>query len=98
MDDILGALGGAQMARLEAILELRSERASVYDRWIKDVDWLTPQILPKSCRHGYQSYVCLFRPEEPTLANVEDLHRRRNELMDSLEAAGIATRPGTHAV
>jgi len=98
MTDIQGALGVAQMARLEAILELRSERASVYDRWIKDMDWLTPQVLPKSCRHGYQSYVCLFRPEEPTLANVEELHRRRNELMDSLEAAGIATRPGTHAV
>ena len=42
--------------------------------------------------------MCLFRPEKPSLANVEDLNRRRNELMDSLETAGIATRPGTHAV
>jgi perosamine synthetase len=98
MTDIQGALGVAQMARLEAILELRTERANVYDRWIEGVDWLRPQALPESCRHGYQSYVCLYRPEDPTLANVEDLHRRRNELMDSLEAAGIATRPGTHAV
>ena len=98
MTDIQGALGVAQMARLDAILELRTERARVYDRWLQDVDWLRPQALPEACRHGYQSYVCLYRPEEPSLSNVADLHGRRNQLMDSLEAAGIATRPGTHAV
>jgi perosamine synthetase len=98
MTDIQGALGVAQMARLEAILELRAERAGVYDRAIRGLSWLRPQALPEGCRHGYQSYVCLFRPEEPTLSNVEQLHSGRNELMDSLEAAGIATRPGTHAV
>jgi dTDP-4-amino-4,6-dideoxygalactose transaminase len=29
--------------------------------------------------------------------NVESLHQQRNRLMASLEADGIATRPGTHA-
>jgi dTDP-4-amino-4,6-dideoxygalactose transaminase len=42
--------------------------------------------------------VCLYRPDAPTLANLDGLHQGRNRLMDSLEAAGIATRPGTHAV
>ena len=55
MTDIQGALGVAQMSRLEAILELRTERARVYDRRLEDVDWLRPQALPESCRHGYQS-------------------------------------------
>ena len=98
MTDLQGALGVAQMGRLEAILELRTERARAYDRRLAGIDWLRPQRLPAGCEHGYQSYVCLFRPETPSLRNVDDLHRRRNELMDSLEAAGIATRPGTHAV
>ena len=98
MTDIQGALGVAQMARLEAILELRTERARVYDRWMQGVEWLRPQALPDGCRHGYQSYVCLYRPEDPSLSNLEELHQSRNNLMDSLEAAGIATRPGTHAV
>lgn len=98
MTDIQGALGVAQMARLEAILELRTERARVYDRRLQDIEWLRPQALPDDCRHGYQSYVCLYRPEAPSLSNLEVLHERRNHLMDSLEAAGIATRPGTHAV
>ena len=30
--------------------------------------------------------------------NIAQLHRQRNALMDALEAAGVATRPGTHAV
>jgi dTDP-4-amino-4,6-dideoxygalactose transaminase len=98
MTDIQGALGVVQMGRLEAILELRTERARVYDRRLKDVGWLRPQALPDDCTHGYQSYVCLYEPEAPTLANLEGLHQGRNKLMDSLEAAGIATRPGTHAV
>src|SRR5205809_3646849 len=41
---------------------------------------------------GYQAYVCLFRPEEPTVENVAALHERRNRLMLELEEAGIATR------
>lgn len=47
--------------------------------------------------HGYQAYICVSRLEEPTLAKVERLHARRNELMVSMEREGIATRQGTHA-
>ena len=98
MTDLQGALGVAQMKRLEWILEQRTLRAEKYDDALKEITWLRPPVLPTEYRHGYQSYVCLFQPEVPTLANVEDLHRKRNSLMDSLETAGIATRPGTHAV
>jgi perosamine synthetase len=98
MTDIQGALGVAQMARLGAIQELRATHAHVYDGWMRGVDWLQPQALPDGCRHGYQSYVCLYQPEKPSLANVARLHEGRNGLMDALETAGIATRPGTHAV
>ncbi len=98
MTDIQGALGVAQMGRLEWILEQRTCLARRYDQALVSLGWLRPPILPEGCRHGYQAYVCFFRPEPPTLVNVEDLNRRRNALMDRLEAAGIATRPGTHAV
>ena len=47
--------------------------------------------------HGYQAYVCLFRPEEPTLENVHRFHEHRNALMAELESRGIATRQGTHS-
>ena len=64
---------------------------------LAEVEWLEIPMVPEECIHGYQAYVCLFRPEEPTLSNAERLHRQRNELMMRLEAKGIATRQGTHA-
>jgi dTDP-4-amino-4,6-dideoxygalactose transaminase len=98
MTDIQGAVGVVQMGRLETLLEQRTAVARRYDEALRDVEWLRPPITPEGCVHGYQSYVCLFRPEEPTMNNVASLHEQRNALMDTLEAAGVATRPGTHAV
>ena len=97
LTDIQGALGSAQMDRADEVLEGRRRAASVYDRLLADVEWLRPPVVPESAVHGYQAYVCLFAPEEPTLGNVHDLHMRRNEVMSALEVEGISTRQGTHA-
>ena len=97
MTDIQGALGCVQMQRAEWILEERSRRARIYDEMLKDVDWLDTPLVPDGSTHGYQAYVCLFKPERPTLANVERLHDQRNDLMMKMESAGISTRQGTHA-
>jgi len=97
MTDIQGALGCAQMDRAEMLLDARTQRANRYDEMLAELDWLDIPVVPEGYRHGYQAYVCLFRPEAPTLNNVDVLHRRRNELMMSLEGEGISTRQGTHA-
>lgn len=97
LTDIQGALGCVQMQRAELILSQRSARARIYDELLGDVTWLEPPLVPEGYVHGYQAYVCLFRPEQPTLANVERLHEHRNEMMSRLEERGIATRQGTHA-
>lgn len=97
MTDIQGALGCAQMDRAAWILETRSQRAQHYNQLLTEVEWLETPRVPDGFVHGYQAYVCLFCPEEPTLSNVDQLHQERNELMMQLEAKGIATRQGTHA-
>jgi perosamine synthetase len=97
MTDIQGALGVVQMERAEWILSRRRELAAHYDELLADVEWLTPQRIPAAYVSGYQAYVCLFHPDEPTMANVEQLHARRNRLMAELEKQGVATRQGTHA-
>jgi len=97
MTDIQGALGCAQMDRAKWILEERSKRARLYDEMLKNVEWFEVPKVPTGYVHGYQAYVCLFRPEEPTLKNVDRLHRQRNDLMMRLEEKGISTRQGTHA-
>ncbi len=97
MTDIQGALGCAQMGRAEHLLAERARRARVYDEALEALSWLEKPLVPSGYVHGWQSYVGLFRPEAPSLTNVEKLHERRNELMQRLEERGVATRQGTHA-
>ena len=97
MTDIQGALGCVQMERAAWILAERVSRARLYDDMLTDMPWLKTPEVPDGYVHGYQAYVCLFCPKEPTLDNVEQLHQQRNKLMLRLEAKGIATRQGTHA-
>jgi perosamine synthetase len=97
LTDIQGALGCAQMDRADAILARRRELAARYDELLAGNEWLVTPLVPEGYVHGYQAYVCLFRPDEPTVENVPALHERRNRVMSDLEADGIATRQGTHA-
>lgn len=97
LTDIQGALGCVQMERAEWILSERRARARLYDELLNDFEWLKTPVVPEGYVHGYQSYVCLFLPELPTIANVKRLHEQRNEIMMRLEERGIATRQGTHA-
>ena len=97
LTDIQGALGCAQMLRANSILAERTRRAHRYDEMLSSIGWLRTPVTPSGFVHGYQAYVCLFRPEDPTLRNVERLSQKRNELMSALEAGGVATRQGTHA-
>jgi dTDP-4-amino-4,6-dideoxygalactose transaminase len=97
MTDIQGALGCAQMDRLDEILVRRREIAARYDELLAGLDFLERPVVPEGYVHGYQAYVCLFRPDEPVLENVDRMHLARNELMRGLERAGIQTRQGTHA-
>ncbi len=97
MTDIQGAMGCAQMKRADFILAERTKRAARYDEMLSNISWLQTPVTPAGYVHGYQSYVCLFQPEEPTLRNVARLSRQRNELMMTLESQGVSTRQGTHA-
>lgn len=97
MTDIQAALGCSQLARAERMLKARAARAHVYDAVLAGVPWLRIPTVPEGDVHGYQAYVCLFRPETPTPDNAERLHARRNALMQRLDARGISTRQGTHA-
>jgi dTDP-4-amino-4,6-dideoxygalactose transaminase len=97
LTDIQAALGCAQMTRAQTLLDGRARVARAYDERLRALDWLALPSVPAGDVHGWQSYVCLFRPEIPALHTVDRLHARRNALMARLESQGIATRQGTHA-
>ena len=97
LTDIQAAVGSVQMDRAAWIGQERARVAAQYDAALTRFTWLSPPTTPAGYQHGYQAYVCLFRPEEPTLANVDRLHDWRNRLMLRLEERGVSTRQGTHA-
>jgi perosamine synthetase len=97
MTDIQGALGVSQMQKSARIMRERREGARRYDELLADCEWLELPFRHPDYVHGYQSYVCLFQPQTPTLGNVDLLFDQRNNVMTALEAEGIITRQGTHA-
>jgi dTDP-4-amino-4,6-dideoxygalactose transaminase len=97
MTDVQGALGCAQMERADWILAERRRRAGLYDEALAGVDWLRTPAVPAGNVHGYQSYCCLFAPEEPTLAASRRLQELRDTVMARMEQRGVSTRQGTHA-
>ena len=98
MTDIQAALGSAQMARAEEIIKERQRLAARYDEALGELNWLQTPAKLAAYEHGYQSYPCLFRPEEINPERTSSIHQKRNEWMDRLFQAGISTRPATHAV
>jgi perosamine synthetase len=97
MTDLQGALGCVQMKKVDWVLDERRRRAAHYDEALGEHDWLATPVVPEGNTHGYQAYVCLFRPEEPSLDSLDRLWERRNAVMTQMERRGIATRQGTHA-
>lgn len=97
MTDIQGALGVSQLRKSTWIQSERRAAAERYDTLLAGLEWLQLPFHHADYVHGYQSYVCLFQPEEPRLATCEGVSDRRNAIMAALEANGIITRQGTHA-
>ena len=105
MTDMQAALGAAQMQRADAIVSERRDLAARYDASFADLNWLRTPLSPAGYGHGYQSYPCLFEPDQVYQALktgdeqlLSEVHDRRNVWMESLQQRGVSTRPATHAV
>ena len=98
MTDLQAALGSAQMERANDIVNERQTLAKTYDDYLDGLDWLRTPYKDSVFTHGYQSYPCMFMPDEINLENIEEINIKRNDWMDDLQKMGISTRPATHAV
>lgn len=90
MTDLQGAVGLVQLGKLDTFLAERRAKAEWYTRELAAIDWLEPPIVPTGYEHAWQAFVTYVDPAKAPMT--------RNEIMDRLQQAGIATRPGTHAV
>ena len=90
MTDLQAAVGLAQLRKLDAFIEERQRWADFYSTALADVPWLRTPRVQQGDRHAWQAYVCYVDPDMAPMP--------RNMIMERLQARGIATRPGTHAV
>ena len=98
MTDFQAALGSAQMDRANQIISERQSLANKYNKAFANLDWLKTPFQSEEYEHGYQSYPCLFMPNEVSAESIKTINVKRNQFMDELLKAGISTRPATHAV
>lgn len=87
LSDVLGAIGVAQMARLDGIVADRRRLASVYARELAAVEGVTRPSVPAGLEHTYQSYVVLL-----------DEGFDRNSVINAMRQMGIETTLGTYSM
>ena len=87
MTDLQGAVGVIQLAKLDAFIDERHTWADFYINSLAGIPWLRMPEQPVDGRHAWQAFVTRVDP------GID-----RNAVMAQLHEAGIATRPGTHAI
>lgn len=90
MTDLQGAVGLVQLTKLDGFINERAKWAAFYKEQLADIDWLHLPEEPVDGRHAWQAFVTYVDPNTAP--------KPRNEIMETLQQLGIATRPGTHAV
>ena len=90
MTDLQGAMGVAQINKLDQFIKERSKWAQFYLDEFNNINWLKLPVIREGYKHGWQSFV--------TLIDESKSPGSRNQIMEKLQNAGISTRPGTHAV
>lgn len=90
MTDVQAAIGAVQLDKLDTFIDERNRWATFYRESLGDLDWMRMPCAPPNVRHAWQAHVVYIDPETAPIP--------RDEMMDRLQAVGVATRPGTHAV
>jgi dTDP-4-amino-4,6-dideoxygalactose transaminase len=90
MTDLQAAVGNVQLTKLDRFIAERAQKARYYREQLADIAWLRTPQEPNHGTHAWQAFVCYVDPDKAPMP--------RNNIMEKLQAQGIATRPGTHAV
>lgn len=89
MTDLQGAVGVAQMTKLDLFIAEREQWARWYAAELAEIPWLRMPQWPVDGAHAWQAFVTYVDPDAAPIP--------RNQIMERLQQRGISTRPGTHA-
>lgn len=98
MTDVQGAIGLAQIKKLDRIIKEKRRLADLYRTMLAEIPGVITPVEPHGYYHTYQSYVCMLDTDRLNIKTVGEGGILRNQLLAKLGDAGIATRQGTHAV
>jgi len=90
MTDVQGAIGLIQLGKLDEFVSERQHWAQYYCQQLSSINWLQMPQSPAQVEHAWQAFVTYVDPQKAPMP--------RNDIMEHLQKAGIATRPGTHAI
>lgn len=90
MTDLQGAVGLVQLGKLDRFIAERQQWAEYYRDRFQRLGWLRMPRFPQDGTHAWQAFVTYVDPDAAPMP--------RNEIMERLQAKGVSTRPGTHAV
>ncbi len=87
MSDVHAAIGVAQLARLDAIVERRRALAARYDARLAPIPGVVPPFTPPAARPTFQSYLCAIEADAPPA----------HDVVARLNAQGIGAARGIRA-
>lgn len=90
MTDLQGAVGLVQLGKLDRFIAERDRWARWYIDQLAGIPWLRMPQVPSGGQHAWQAFVTYVDPERAPMP--------RNQIMERLQADGVSTRPGTHAI
>jgi perosamine synthetase len=90
MSDLQAAVGLVQLNKLDRLVAERRQWAIYYHQALSSLKWLQTPTVSAECDHSWQAYVCYVHEDQAPMP--------RNALMEALQAQGVGTRPGTHAI
>ena len=91
LTDIQGALGLAQLKKLNSILYFRNKWAHYYIDNLKNISWIETPHIPKYSFHSWQAFVIKIKSEYIKGYN-------RDKILKLLLNKSIGARPGTHSI
>ena len=90
LTDIQAAVATIQLQKLDRFIAERQVLADLYDERLRHFNWIVPPVRPRDYDHAWQAYVVMVDERRAPAG--------RNQVLEHLQASGIAGRPGTHSI
>ena len=87
LSNVLSAIGIIQMKKIEKIVQIRIERAKIYNEILSKIDYVRPAYIGNGTRQTFQTYACYIEKEG-----------HRDKIREELAKENIQSQIGTYSL